>query len=127
MDSLGAHAAWTAPTCSRSNSRYTLHQPDQNTAGGSGAIPAYLWSGLPEAEYMITLPAGRPGEASGAVAALIALITPLPYSSDFRPFFTIHDPAFNDMAAQSLPSSSNSLPWLLGVTNLYIIKVLSEM
>ena len=76
---------------------------------------------------MITLPAGRPGEASGAVAALIALITPLPYSSDFRPFFTIHDPAFNDMAAQSLPSSSNSLPWLLGVTNLYIIKVLSEM
>jgi len=58
------------------------------------------------------------------VAALIALITPLPFSADFRPYFTIHDPSFATLAAQQLPSNSNSLPRLLGVTNLYFLKVL---
>ncbi len=63
------------------------------------------------------------GMCSAAVAALIALITPLPYSADFRPYFTIHDPAFAHLAAQELPSNTNGLPRVLGVTNLYFLKV----
>ena len=63
------------------------------------------------------------GVCSAAVAALIALITPLPYSADFRPYFTIHDPAFAQLASQQLPTNANSLPRLLGVTNLFFLKV----
>lgn len=54
----------------------------------------------------------------------MALITPLPYSADFRPYFTIHDPDFAHLASQQLPSNTNSLPRLLGVTNLFFLKVL---
>ncbi len=57
------------------------------------------------------------------MAALISLITPLPYAADFRPYFTIHDSVFLQLSAQELPSNSNSLPRLLGVTNLYFLKV----
>ncbi len=64
------------------------------------------------------------GVCSAAVAALVALITPLPYSADFRPYFTIHDPDFEHLASQQLPSNTNSLPRLLGVTNLFFLKVL---
>lgn len=63
------------------------------------------------------------GTCSAAVAALISLITPLPYSADFRPYFTIHDSMFPQMSSQELPSNSNSLPRLLGVTNFYFLKV----
>ena len=62
------------------------------------------------------------GECSGAVAALLALITPLPYSADWRPFFTIHDPVFAALSAGELPGNSNALPRLIGVTNLYFLK-----
>lgn len=63
------------------------------------------------------------GECSATVAALVALVTPLPYSADFRPYFTIHDPAFARMAGGQLPCGANRLPRLLGITNLYILKV----
>lgn len=57
------------------------------------------------------------------MAALIALISPLPYSADFRPYFTIHDPDFQAMTSPGLPPSSSHLPRLLGVTNRYFLKV----
>ena len=63
------------------------------------------------------------GGASAAVAALISLITPLPYSADFRPFFTIHDEDFGSLASGQLPDGGSALPRLLGVTNLYFLKV----
>ncbi len=63
---------------------------------------------------------------SAAVAALVALITPLPYSADFRPYFTIHDPAFARLASGALPSAANGLPRLLGITNLYFLKARSH-
>ena len=65
------------------------------------------------------------GACSGAVSALISLITPLPYTADFRPYFTIHDSIFAQLSSQELPSNANSLPRLLGVTNLYFLKVSS--
>lgn len=71
---------------------------------------------------------GRPvaaGECSAAVAALVALVTPLPYAADFRPYFTIHDPAFAALAGGQLPAGASRLPRLLGITNLYILKVLA--
>ena len=63
------------------------------------------------------------GECSGGVAALVAMIAALPYSADFRPYFTIHDRAFQELLATQLPNNSNGLPRLLGVTNLYFLKV----
>ena len=50
-------------------------------------------------------------------------MTPMPYTADFRPYYTIHDRTFSQLAAQQLPSNSNALPRLLGVTNLYFLKV----
>jgi hypothetical protein len=69
------------------------------------------------------LPGRVAGEASAAVAALISMISPLPYSADFRPYFTIHDEDFGALAGGQLPDNSNALPRLLGVTNLYFLKV----
>lgn len=63
------------------------------------------------------------GECSTAVAALIALISPLPYSADFRPYFTIHDPDFHAMTTPDPASTHTNLPHLLGVTNRYFLKV----
>ena len=57
------------------------------------------------------------------MAALISMISPLPYSADFRPYFTIHDEDFGALAGGQLPDNSNALPRLLGVTNLYFLKV----
>lgn len=41
-----------------------------------------------------------------------------------RPFFTIHDPAFSALTGGALPGPHDrSVPTLLGVTNLYFVKV----
>lgn len=50
------------------------------------------------------------------------MISPLPYSADFRPYFTIHDEDFGALVGGQLPDNSNALPRLLGVTNLYFLK-----
>lgn len=63
------------------------------------------------------------GECSTAVGALLALVSPLPYSADFRPYFTIHDPDFQTMASAGMTPNSSNLPRLLGVTNKYFLKV----
>eukprot|EP00798_Chlamydomonas_sp_ICE-L_P022159 gene22159-29224_t len=89
-----------------------------------------------------------PMVCSQATAALISLIAPLPYSQDFRPYFTIQDPAFASLASGRLPSHSipdslpaaatgaaaskeeeeanTDLPCLVGVTNLFFVKALSQ-
>ena len=61
---------------------------------------------------------------SGAVAALLSLLTPFPYAADYRPYLTIHDPCFARLAGGILPSLENGLPCLMGVTNFYFIKAL---
>lgn len=63
------------------------------------------------------------GACSAAVAALLSLLAPLPYSPDFRPYFTIHDPSFASLAASgAAPSPASGLPLVLGATNLYLLK-----
>lgn len=77
--------------------------------------------------------APSPGECSSAVAALISLITPVPYSADFRPYYTIHDATFHELLmahdrAQKSPDGGLGLdphlPRLVGLTNLYFLKAL---
>ncbi|KAH7618742.1 putative Protein DENND6A [Nannochloris sp. 'desiccata'] len=91
-----------------------------------------------------------PLACSAACAALASLLAPLPYSADYRPYFTIHDPAFRPFASGAMPNTSItntsslngrnkeqktataaskmeiSLPSLLGVTNPFIIKSLAH-
>ncbi|KAK9853379.1 hypothetical protein WJX84_012047 [Apatococcus fuscideae] len=84
-----------------------------------------LWEHAVLAEPLLVI-APSPGECSAAVAALTALITPLPYSCDFRPYFSIHDSEFQAMAESQLPEEENDLPTLIGITNVFFIKALSS-
>lgn len=84
-----------------------------------------LWEMMVLAEPIMVV-APTPGECSTAVAALIALVTPLPYCTDFRPYFTIHDCAYAELAAGAMPDNSNALPRVLGITNLYFLKALTS-
>ncbi|KAG2431226.1 hypothetical protein HXX76_009754 [Chlamydomonas incerta] len=75
----------------------------------------------------LLLVAPTPGEASAGVAALLALLAPLPYSADFRPYYCIHDAAFGRLAGGALPGPAGEgrdVPALLGVTNLYFVRAL---
>ena len=71
----------------------------------------------------------NPAACSGATAALLSLIAPLPYCADYRPYFTIHEPAFAALAAGAVPSTeinADNFPSLIGVTNPFIIKSLTH-
>ncbi|KAK9805887.1 hypothetical protein WJX73_001357 [Symbiochloris irregularis] len=80
-----------------------------------------IWEMVVTAQPILIV-APSPGECCNAVAALLAIATPLPYSTDFRPYFTIHDAEYALLAAGAIPDNSNALPRLLGVTNLYFLK-----
>lgn len=109
-----------------------------------------LWEILLLGEPLLVASPTTPG-CSNACAALASLLAPLPYSSDYRPYITIHDPAFGPFASGSMPTTSltsisslhgadkdqnttaaaasnaeTSLPSLLGVTNPFIIKSLAH-
>lgn len=89
-----------------------------------------LWSlwemSITAQPLMIVAPS--PVECSAAVSALISLMGPIPYASDFRPYFTIHDPEFATLL--KMQDSKETLQWdqplptMIGVTNLYFIKAL---
>jgi len=57
-----------------------------------------LWELALVGEPLVVV-APSPSETSATVAAITSLISPLPYSGDFRPYFTIHDPQFSGMVA----------------------------
>ncbi len=92
-----------------------------------------------------------PAACSDACAALASLLAPLPYSADYRPYFTIHDPAFGPFASGAMPNTTSTspfvdtkdnndktttnsaqakqaplLPSLVGATNPFIIKSLAH-
>lgn len=77
-----------------------------------------------------TLVLGRtPGACGSAVAALISLIAPLPYSADFRPYLTIHDAAATALVeaggAGAAPARvAGHLPRLVGATNPFFVRAL---
>lgn len=49
--------------------------------------------------------------SSAAVCALVSLISPLPYSQDYRPLLSIHDPAAQLLSVRQ-PLCVPALPWL---------------
>ncbi|XP_050237667.1 uncharacterized protein LOC126687232 [Mercurialis annua] len=66
-----------------------------------------------------------PPQCSEAVASLVSLVAPLLCSTDFRPYFTIHDPEFAYL--NSLQEGDSFPPMVLGVTNLFFLKSLRKM
>lgn len=92
----------------------------------------FLWEMVLTNQPLVIV-APTPVECSNAVAALISLITPIPFGADFRPYFTIQDPEFQSLiqlhddgkSFQDVENWRVELPCLLGITNLYFIKVLS--
>jgi hypothetical protein len=106
--------------------RYSLAPPQVDVYTPlSGHLPR-LWQ-LWEMTLLgraLLLVAPTPGETSAGVAALLSLVAPLPYAADFRPYYCIHDTAFSRMASGLLPGpEARDVPTLLGVTNLYFIRV----
>ncbi|GAQ91911.1 hypothetical protein KFL_008800030 [Klebsormidium nitens] len=81
-----------------------------------------LWELLLIGEPLLLI-APTPAQCSEAAAALVNLIAPLPYSVDFRPYFTIHDP---DFPALTQPGAAPKAH-LLGVTNLFFLKALRTL
>ncbi|PRW56114.1 DENND6A-like [Chlorella sorokiniana] len=92
-----------------------------------GVLPQLwaLWELLLLGQPLMVV-APSPGACSAAVAALLSLLAPFPYSLDWRPYFTIHDATFPRLAAGETPTAANGLPMLLGLTNLYFLKALPE-
>lgn len=81
-----------------------------------------LWECVVLAQPLLVV-GPQPGDCCSAAAALLALAAPLPYSADFRPYFTIHDAEFHAMSCGDLPGPASALPRLIAVTNLYFVKV----
>lgn len=63
----------------------------------------------------------NPEMVSSSVAACMDLIFPLPYSADYRPYFTIHDKEFAQVQ-NSENCGKDGNPSLIGVTNTYFLK-----
>ncbi|XP_041347796.1 protein DENND6A-like [Gigantopelta aegis] len=80
-----------------------------------------LWELVLIAEPIVVM-AASPTVTSNCVQALINLIAPLRYCSDFRPYFTIHDSEFKEYTTkvQAPPSI------ILGVTNPFFAKTLQH-
>ncbi|OZC10606.1 hypothetical protein X798_02355 [Onchocerca flexuosa] len=87
-------------------------------------IPCQIDIYSPQRNYLMNVKpvvvlAQNPSECSTFVQSLTSLIWPLRYSSDYRPFFTIHDAEFREY-------SSRTDPWpnvILGVTNPFFTKI----
>ncbi|KAK2710691.1 hypothetical protein QYM36_012013 [Artemia franciscana] len=81
-----------------------------------------LWELMLTGEPVVVM-ASSPDACSRLVVALVSLISPLTYCSDYRPFFTIHDTEFKEYTSktQSPPSIT------LGVTNPFFSKALRDV
>uniref|UniRef100_A0AC35TZF9 UDENN domain-containing protein n=1 Tax=Rhabditophanes sp. KR3021 TaxID=114890 RepID=A0AC35TZF9_9BILA len=77
-----------------------------------------LWEIVLTGEPLIVM-APSPAICAPLVESLVSLIWPLRYGSDYRPFFTIHDPDFRSFTCpEKIPSV------ILGVTNPFFNKSL---
>ncbi|CAF1081943.1 unnamed protein product [Brachionus calyciflorus] len=80
-----------------------------------------LWEMVLLNEPIVVI-ASVPTVCSELVQALVSLIWPLKYASDYRPFFTIHNTEFNEYSAK------NKTPpgLVIGVTNPFFTKCLQH-
>lgn len=83
-----------------------------------------LWELLLIGEPILII-APTPPQCCEAIASLVSLVAPLLLSVDFRPYFTIHDPAFAHL--NSLQEGDAFPPMILGVTNLFFLKSLRNI
>ncbi|XP_071529524.1 protein DENND6A isoform X2 [Panulirus ornatus] len=80
-----------------------------------------LWELVLTAEPLVVM-AMSPTTAANTVQTLVSLITPLRFSGDYRPFFTIHDSEFKEYTTRtSAPPNV-----ILGVTNPFFAKTLQH-
>jgi hypothetical protein len=66
--------------------------------------------------------APSPTLVAQAVEALVSLIRPLKYMSDYRPYFTIHDTEFKDITTKTQAPPA----MIIGVTNPFFNKALDH-
>ncbi|XP_008545383.1 protein DENND6A [Microplitis demolitor] len=70
----------------------------------------------------IVVMAGSPKTCSDMVQALVAMIVPFKYCSDYRPYFTIHDSEFKEYTSDATVPPAV----ILGVTNPFFAKTLQR-
>ncbi|KAG2470386.1 DEN6A protein, partial [Polypterus senegalus] len=80
-----------------------------------------LWELVLLGEPLVVM-APSPSESSETVLGLVSCISPLKYSSDFRPYFTIHDSEFKEYTTRTQAPPSV----ILGVTNPFFAKTLQH-
>jgi len=80
-----------------------------------------LWELILLNEPIVVI-ASLPSISSETVQALISLIWPLKYASDYRPFFTIHNTEFSEYASKTTSPPSV----VMGVTNPFFTKCLQH-
>lgn len=80
-----------------------------------------LWELVLLAEPIVVM-ASSPTMCSKMVQALTAMITPLKYNADHRPYFTIHDSEFKEYTTDT----QNPPAVILGVTNPFFAKTLQH-
>ncbi|XP_005191359.2 protein DENND6B [Musca domestica] len=81
-----------------------------------------LWELVLTAEPIVVV-GTSPADCSHMVQTLVALIAPLEYCAEARPYFTIHDSEFKEFTREcgKIPP-----PLILGVTNPFFIKLLKD-
>eukprot|EP00297_Palpitomonas_bilix_P005977 CAMPEP_0113873808 /NCGR_PEP_ID=MMETSP0780_2-20120614/3980_1 /TAXON_ID=652834 /ORGANISM="Palpitomonas bilix" /LENGTH=423 /DNA_ID=CAMNT_0000859503 /DNA_START=250 /DNA_END=1518 /DNA_ORIENTATION=- /assembly_acc=CAM_ASM_000599 len=62
-----------------------------------------------------------PSACSEAIACLLDLVYPVIFQGDFRPYFTIHDPDFKEIARKDTPKAT-----VLGITNPVFLKAVPD-
>ncbi|KAL5014632.1 hypothetical protein ScPMuIL_008902 [Solemya velum] len=80
-----------------------------------------LWELVLTSEPLVSM-AASPTVTSQTVHALVSLITPLKFCSDYRPYFTIHDSEFKEYTTKTQAPP----PVILGVTNPFFAKTLQH-
>lgn len=81
-----------------------------------------LWELVLTAEPIVVI-GTSPADCSHMVQTLVALIAPLEYCAEARPYFTIHDSEFKEFTRESGKSPP---PIILGVTNPFFVKLLKD-
>ncbi|XP_037929945.1 protein DENND6B-like [Teleopsis dalmanni] len=81
-----------------------------------------IWELVLTAEPIIVV-GTSPADCSIMVQTLIALINPLQYYAEARPYFTIHDSEFKEFTKKYKNAYS---PVILGVTNPFFVKLLTD-
>ncbi|KAH8292718.1 hypothetical protein KR018_004169 [Drosophila ironensis] len=83
-----------------------------------------LWELVITAEPIVVV-GTSPADCSHMVQSLLALIAPLEYCAEARPYFTIHDSEFREFTQEC--AQAKSVPaCILGVTNPFFVKLLKD-